>query len=111
MGLDMHRREPGSYYFNPEGLDGPGPFREPMMSLNASEELFDYLRMRKQGEELRQLNITVGDYSDVPYSGPMYFPSWDEGRARMFICDVADGDGEGGRLCRVRGDIDPFEDM
>src|ERR1700722_12647913 len=60
--------------FQSSGLNGVGLLREPRMSLNMSEELFSYLREKKHGGELKQLNIAIGDYSEVPHSGPLFLP-------------------------------------
>lgn len=106
IGSDLHQGERGEYNFNPQGLSGPGPFREPRMSLNKSEELFSYLRKKKQGEELKRLNITVGRYSELPYRGPLHIPNWEDRRTRLFICDTESGDGKRervGNMCTVRG--------
>ncbi|KAK5130236.1 hypothetical protein LTR08_002282 [Meristemomyces frigidus] len=66
-----------------EGLNGPGPFREPRMSLNVSEALFADLRRNKQGQPLKDVTFGVGDDPAKYYAGPLHmFPLWGEGRAR-----------------------------
>ena len=78
------------------------------MSLNVSEALFADLRAQKQGNELQQLNITVGDYSEQSHMGPLYIPDWAEGRARVFVCDTAGAKGDGkAPLCLILGNRAP----
>ena len=103
IGADLHEHDGGLYSYNPEGLDGEGPFREPRMSLSASEALFADLRKRKVGAELQYLNVTVGDYMEIPYSGPLYFPNWEEGRARKFVCAIRSEDGDTLRCKKLGG--------
>lgn len=108
IGADLHGRgEPGDYGWNPAGLDGAGPFREPRMSLEVAQKLFDDLWAKKVGEELRQVKFVVGDHEDKAYSGPLYFPSWEEGRDRMFVCEIANAD-QRNSSCTVEGDEDPY---
>ena len=93
IGADLHEAsEHGRHYWNPEGLNGAGPFREPRMSLEVAQSLFEDLRTKKVGEELKRVEFVVGDFEEKPYSGPVYFPSWEEGRVRSFSCDIADAD-------------------
>ena len=100
IGLDLHQGEQGEYDWNEQGLSGVGPFREPRVSLEVVEELFQDLRAAKVGRELLQLNVTVGDYSEESYSGPLYIPDWAEGRARIFVCDAMGVNKDGKRpLC------------
>ena len=109
LGADVHRNEPGQYGWNWDGLDRGGPFREPLVSLNVSEALFADLRAQKQGKELRQLDIAVGDYSEKSYMGPLYLPNWADGRARAFVCDAAGVKGDGkAPLCQVVGNEGPL---
>jgi hypothetical protein len=98
IGEDLHSTHEQSDYdgyagYNPEGLGGPGPFREPRMSLEVSEVLFAEFRLIKQGRALERVEFTVGDYSEVPYDGPLFATWWVDGRARKFLCEV-------GRDCR-----------
>lgn len=107
IGADLHVNEPGEYGWNPRGLEGDGPWREPRMSLGVAEALFRDLRAKKQGRELERVEFVVGDYDEVGYMGPLYFPSWEEGRARKFVCQV-EGRERGGciewyRWSRARG--------
>ena len=71
------------------------------MSLDIANALFQDLRTKKQGRELTKVEFVVGDFEDKPYSGPIYFPSWDEGRARLFRCE---GSSEGVWECSIYGD-------
>ena len=112
IGADLHTgREHGEYYWNEEGLGGQGPFREPRMTLEIAEQLFGDLRAKKQGEQLSKVDFVVGDYENKPYSGPLYFPEWDEGRARMFTCEAAaSNDEKEGYRCTMLGGRDPWDD-
>lgn len=113
IGADLHRGDHGHYDWNPKGLEGEGPWREPRMSLDVAEKLFRDLMGKKQGRELERLEFGVGDYTEVPYSGPLYLPRWGEGRARKFICEtdgrdrVGVGRGKGDetsvKQCRIIG--------
>ncbi|KAL9620750.1 MAG: hypothetical protein Q9160_004763 [Pyrenula sp. 1 TL-2023] len=123
IGADLHRGHPGDYGWNPEGLSHGGPFREPRMSLDVAEGLFRDLCARKQGQELEKVEFIVGDYLAKPYTGPLYLPSWDEGRGRMFVCEGKYGqkametessagrgtEGQEGH-CRMLGGVDPWPD-
>ena len=92
IGADLHGTGGrGDYDWNPQRLDDPGPFREPRTSLNISETLFAELRRMKQGRPLERVVFVVGDYTEKPYSGPLYFPMWEEGRARRFVCQADHG--------------------
>ena len=77
------------------------------MSLEVAKELFDDLRAKKVGEELRQVKFVVGDHEDKAYSGPLYSPSWEEGKNRMFVCEIANAD-QRISSCTVEGDEDPY---
>lgn len=111
IGADLRTlREAGDYGWNPQGLDGPGPFREPRMSLNTSETMFMDLRRVKQGHQLERVEFVVGDYTELSYSGPIYLPSWEEGRARKFVCQTGETTGESERHCDIIGDGDPYGD-
>ena len=101
IGADLHNRDHGEYYFNPEGLDCSGPLREPRMSISVAEELSQWFDEKKVGYRLERLEFVVGDWQEKPYSGPLYLPSWEEGRSRKFICDLRR---ESGRRCEIRGD-------
>ena len=110
MGADLHSgHESGDYYWNPEGLDGPGPFREPRMSLSVSNALFDDLRHKKLGSALQRVQFVVGDHEDRPHSGSLYIPSWDEGRSRTFLCEASESGEDTGSCCRTDGDKDPWD--
>ena len=106
MGADLHdMTEPGAYGWNVQGLDGPIEwFREPRMSLDVAKTMFHYLRHKKVGKELTKVVFEVGDIPAKPYSGPLYFPSWGEGRARSFVCEVGP---ERGSNCTINDDIYP----
>lgn len=110
LGADLHKpNEPGEYYYNPEGITGPGLFREPRLSLNVSEALFANWRERKVGQALRKVEYVVGDYSEKGYMGPLYMPSWEEGRARKFVCEVPEeNDVEQGARCTIFPDAEQF---
>ena len=100
----------GDYGWNSDGLRGVGPFREPRMSSSVAEELFEYLRAMKHGRELKQVDFIVGDLEDKPYSGPIYVPYWEEGRARKFVCKDAKSK-EQHRRCEIHGDVDPWDEF
>jgi hypothetical protein len=75
------------------------------MSLDIAKKLFKDLRTKKQGRELTKVEFVVGDFEDKPYSGPIYFPSWEEGRARLFTCER---NFEGESNCLIHG-AGPYE--
>jgi hypothetical protein len=102
LGADLHDvDEWGAYGRNPQGLNGPNEwFREPRMSLEVAESLFRQLSAKKIGKELKRVVFEVGDIADKPYSGSLYFPSWEEGRARSFVCKLSSEDGSN---CTVHG--------
>lgn len=109
IGADLHDgREWGSYGWNPNGLSGGGPFREPRISLSVSETLFADLRGKKRGQQLQTVEFVVGDFGSKPWSGPIYMPSWEEGRGRMFVCRADDVVGKGESNCEAIGGSDPF---
>ena len=110
LGADLHStREPAAYDPALQGLNGSGPFREPRMSLNVSETLFTELRRMKQGQPLQKVEFVVGDYTEKAYSGPLYFPMWEEGRARKFVCQ-ADNDADGDEShCKMIGGFDEVD--
>lgn len=88
LGANLHLAESGEYYWNPQGITTGGPFREPRMNATVAENLFRRLRDIKTGQDLTHLEIEIG-YFDAPrWTGPLYLPSWDEGRARKFVCDA-----------------------
>lgn len=110
IGADLHNsREPGEYSWNPEGLSGPGPFREPRMSLNVSEALFMDMRSKKLGRDLERVEFIVGDWPDYSHSGPIYIPSWEEGRERKFVCQADPDAIEGERRCHIVGGMEGWE--
>lgn len=113
IGADLHRDDigAGELDWNPDGLDRGGPFREPRMNLTAAEALFAYIRERKKGNMLGNVDFIVGDYGDKPYMGPLAFPDWSSGRARRFECQAPvegeaprEGDLEFG-WCRIGGKV------
>lgn len=112
LGADLHAfKEPGTYGWNPGGLDGPDAwFREPRMSLEVAEALFRDLCRKKAGSELKTVEFVVGEVQNKPYSGPLYFPLWQEGRARVFVCEQSPGNGP---FCsiRERPRLDEFDDL
>jgi len=108
IGAELHLdAERGQWAWNPEGLDGPGPFREPHMSLKVAEALFADLRAKKRGQELERAEFIVGDYTEVEHWGPLHVPSWEEGRARKFVCDAETSDESNAGHCQVVGDHEP----
>ncbi|KAK5115587.1 hypothetical protein LTR85_009758 [Meristemomyces frigidus] len=105
IGADLHSaNEPGDYDWDHQGLNGPGPFREPRMSLEVSETLFGDFRSNKQGMQLREVVFVVGDYTELSYMGPIYYPSWEDDRARIFICENNSTDEARDEHCEVIGD-------
>lgn len=110
IGADMHIGQEGEYYFNPEGISGPGPFREPRMSLEVAKTLFQDLQSIKHGSAWEKVEFVVGDYEQKPYSGPIYIPSWEEGRARKFVCEIVKTQSLDRAIqCYENGDIDPTD--
>ena len=103
IGADLHdSNEWGSYGWNRQGLNGPNEwFREPRMSLDVAKTLSQELRAKKIDGDLKKVVFEVGDIADKPYSGPIYFPSWEEGRARSFVCELSS---EGESKCLAHGD-------
>ena len=95
IGADLNGGAHGDYGFNPHGIESGGRFREPRLSRDVAEALFADLRAMKNGTALRQLNVTVGDYEQRAYHGPLYLPSWEEGRARRFVCETVGEKGDG----------------
>ena len=110
IGADLNQGADGRYYRNPDGIERGGRFREPRLSKDVAEVLFADLRRHKEGVELRWLNVTVGDFDQRPYHGPLYLPAWGEGRARRFVCDSTGSKGDGRPpFCRKSFDLrDPF---
>lgn len=109
IGADLHASDRGEYVFNPDGLQGPGPFREPRMSISVAETLFSGLQGKKVGRKLEKVEFVVGDFEDKPNIGPLYLPNWEEGRARKFVCQAKDevgADRQG--KCEIVGDGDPY---
>ena len=108
LGADLHNlNEPGTYGWNVQGLSGPNEwFREPRVSMDVAETLFQELGAKKIGKELKKVVFEVGDIPDKPYSGPLYFPSWEEGRARFFVCELSS---EGEPHCTAHGDYHSHE--
>lgn len=90
LGTDLHdHMEPGTYGSNPAGPGSPEDLvREPRITMNVAEAFFQDLRASKAGKELHRAEFEVGDIEEKPYSGPIYMPSWDEGRARTFVCEA-----------------------
>jgi hypothetical protein len=85
MGLDLHLGELGRhYYFNPEGLEGPGPYREPKMNITVAESLSKWLQEHKIGVPLERVVFVVGNYVEDYQPSPLYIPLWGEGRERKF---------------------------
>lgn len=101
LGDDLHRRnEPGwNEYRDPDPLGGPGPFREPRLSLNVSEALFNDLSHKKEGRPLQGVDFLVGEYTDPASVRPMYIPSWGDERGAKFECRAAID--EDGRHCKA----------
>ena len=88
IGANLHAGDAygGSYYYNPKGLEGEGPWREPRMNVTVAENLSKWMADRKEGKRLERVTFAVGDVNDKPWSGPLYFPPWEEGRGRAFVC-------------------------
>lgn len=107
IGADLHAGEQGEYYFNDEGISGDSALREPRMNKSVAESLFADLQAGKVGKPLALVSFEVGDYSEGGYVGPLYYPSWEEGRARKFICSEQDTS----KICRVLGERDIYEDL
>ena len=83
------------------------------MSLKVAETLFEDLRAKKKGRELNKVEFVVGDFEDKPYSGPIYSPYWDEGRARLFRCEWSS---ENTSNCSIHGEggsygFDMYDDL
>ena len=94
IGADLHAGDMhgGSYGFNRKGLDGKGPWREPRINGTMAEELSKWMADRKEGKRLEKVVFAVGDVKEKVYSGPLYFPPWEEGRGRGFVCKPDSGD-------------------
>lgn len=90
LGSDLHSpHESGTYGRNPLGLgDANEVVREPRMTSDVAEALFQDVSAKKAGSELKRVEFVVGNVEEKPYSGPLYFPYWDEGRARTFVCEA-----------------------
>ena len=98
IGADLHRGDWGHHGWNPEGIDGEGPWREPRMSHEVADKLFAEFVEEKKGEPLKKVTFTVGDIMK-PNLGPLYAPSWEEGRARRFKCKNKQMGGGNPRTC------------
>jgi hypothetical protein len=113
LGADLHTaKEFGLSGWDPDRLNARKEvFREPKMSLDIAEGLFQDLRAKKSGNELKKVDFVVGDVEEKPYSGPIYVEMWEDGRAETFVCEA----GSDTKHCSLkqpgyRYDYDWFED-
>jgi hypothetical protein len=72
-------------------------FQKPWVDREVGEELFAYLRREKNGTELRDLTIWVGDWTRR-HDGPLYDPDWLEGKRAKVVCRAK---GDEGNMCVV----------
>ena len=93
LGTDLH----SSGKSGPSGWHPDGPYardevvREPRMSLDVAKALFQDLRAKKSGNELKRIKFVVGDVEEKPYSGPIYIEMWEDGKAKTFVCEADSG--------------------
>jgi hypothetical protein len=71
---------------------GEDQFQKPYLDDDTALEIFNYMREKKKGEELKQVTFWVGDWMRE-YGGPAYEPPWLEGRRGKVVCK-ADADVE-----------------
>ena len=69
---------------------GDAQFMKPLVNESNASQLFDFLQQLNVEEgagKLRELNLFAGDWSR-PWDGPIYMPSWIEGRQAWASCSV-----------------------
>ena len=92
LGMDMHQGQP-SYGHYPDGVNKTTDFRQPLVTTTSSLDIFKRLRSLKQGVELQQLKLYVGDIGR-DYGHMMRFEGWGEELAETYACSVLDSKGE-----------------
>ncbi|CAO2649788.1 Nn.00g010800.m01.CDS01 [Neocucurbitaria sp. VM-36] len=80
-----YEREHGKDY-----CKGEERFQKPWLEETIALELFEYMRENKVGDGLEQVTFWVGDWMR-PWDGPLYFPSWVEGRRAKAVCTARVG--------------------
>jgi hypothetical protein len=71
--------------YGKDWCQGEDQFQKPYLNDTAALEVFNYLREKKKGEELKQVTFWVGDWMRE-YGGPAYEPPWLEGRRGRVVC-------------------------
>ncbi|KAF1808037.1 hypothetical protein P152DRAFT_376161, partial [Eremomyces bilateralis CBS 781.70] len=74
-------------------------FRQPYVNETTAQEVFDFMRSKKLGDELERVTFWVGDWSRS-WDGPLYSPPWMENKNVKVDCNVA-VDGNTAESCVV----------
>lgn len=93
LGIDQHTDE--LLYYVPRYARNikENDFRQPIINATSSVGLFKYLRQLKEGVELKNLTLTVGDWGR-DFGGGMRMSGWGEGLEEKWECFVVDGEDE-----------------
>ncbi|KAK9772669.1 putative F-box domain protein [Seiridium cardinale] len=81
-----------------QGKDGDR-FRCPALNVTSATHLFTYLIKENKGGNLQSVNLYIGDWNR-PWDGPIYDPSWLEGRRGKVECSIMNSQG----LKKTNGD-------
>lgn len=76
---------------------GEEQFQTPFVGKDAAEEVFGYLREKKEG-----VAIWVGDWRRA-WDGALYIPAWFEQKNAKVVCSVGEGDADTQRGGKVDG--------
>jgi len=77
---------PYSHHY-PDECEITGPFESPVLTTDDATKLFQYLRAKKTGEPLAEMELFAGDWSR-PWDGPLYLSDWLEARKAWAKCRV-----------------------
>ncbi|KAF1814695.1 hypothetical protein P152DRAFT_455742 [Eremomyces bilateralis CBS 781.70] len=70
-----------------EGCTEEEQFLRPYANETTANEVFEFMRSKKLGNELESVTFWVGDWGR-PWDGPLYEPSWVENRRAKISCNV-----------------------
>jgi hypothetical protein len=98
-------------------------FQKPWVDGAAAQEVWEYMRSEKKGDELAEVTIFVGDWTRA-FDGPLYFPDWLERKRSKVVCTVDKGCevvpggeeywtwwGEGGKMDYYLEDLEDFDEV
>jgi hypothetical protein len=106
LGENMHLNE---HPYTRSWTGQPFPVYEPIVTRGEAERLFHYLKEKKQGKPLEQVEIEVGDRPREGYMGPVFMESWPSFYKRFYRCGAGVVDEHFKQVRENSVDFDDFE--